>query len=41
MIRCVIVEDEEIARRVLKSLLAQYCQDVMVCALQLKLQLLV
>ncbi len=32
MIRCVIVEDEEIARRVLKSLLAQYCQDVMVCA---------
>lgn len=32
MIRCVIVEDEEIARKVLKSLLAQYCQDVMVCA---------
>lgn len=32
MIRCVIVEDEEMARRVLKSLLAQYCQDVMVCA---------
>lgn len=32
MIRCVIVEDEEMARKVLKSLLAQYCQDVMVCA---------
>ena len=32
MIRCVIVEDEEMARNVLKSLLAQYCQDVMVCA---------
>ncbi|MBR5603931.1 MAG: response regulator transcription factor [Bacteroidales bacterium] len=32
MIRCVIVEDEEMARRVLKSLLAQYCKDVMVCA---------
>lgn len=32
MIRCVIVEDEEMARGVLKSLLAQYCQDVMVCA---------
>mgnify|MGYP003444616460 CR=1 FL=1 len=32
MIRCVIVEDEEIARNVLKSLLSQYCQDVMVCA---------
>lgn len=32
MIRCVIVEDEEIARKVLKSLLAQYCPDVMVCA---------
>ncbi|MBQ5856380.1 MAG: response regulator transcription factor [Bacteroidales bacterium] len=32
MIRCVIVEDEEVARKVLKSLLAQYCQDVMVCA---------
>ena len=32
MIRCVIVEDEEIARNVLKSLLAQYCKDVMVCA---------
>ena len=32
MIRCVIVEDEEIARNVLKSLLAQYCPDVMVCA---------
>ena len=32
MIRCVIVEDEEMARNVLKSLLAQYCPDVMVCA---------
>ena len=32
MIRCVIVEDEEMARNVLKSLLAQYCKDVMVCA---------
>lgn len=32
MIRCVIVEDEEMARKVLKSLLAQYCQDVLVCA---------
>lgn len=32
MIRCVIVEDEEMARKVLKSLLAQYCKDVMVCA---------
>ena len=32
MIRCVIVEDEEMARKVLKSLLAQYCPDVMVCA---------
>ncbi len=32
MIRCVIVEDEEMARKVLKSLLAQYCSDVMVCA---------
>lgn len=32
MVRCVIVEDEEIARNVLKSLLSQYCQDVMVCA---------
>lgn len=32
MIRCVIIEDEEMARKVLKSLLAQYCQDVMVCA---------
>ena len=28
MIRCVIVEDEEIARKVLKSLLAQYCQAI-------------
>lgn len=32
MIRCVIVEDEEMARNVLKSLLAQYCKDVMICA---------
>ena len=32
MIRCVIVEDEEMARKVLKSLLSQYCKDVMVCA---------
>lgn len=32
MIRCVIVEDEEMARNVLKSLLVQYCPDVMVCA---------
>lgn len=32
MVRCVIVEDEEISRNVLKSLLSQYCQDVMVCA---------
>lgn len=32
MIRCVIIEDEEIARKVLKSLLVQYCPDVMVCA---------
>ena len=32
MIRCVIVEDEQMARKVLKSLLAQYCPDVMVCA---------
>ena len=32
MIRCVIVEDEEMARKVLKSLLSQYCTDVMVCA---------
>lgn len=32
MIRCVIVEDEEMARQVLKSLLAQYCPDVMICA---------
>jgi len=32
MIRCVIVEDEEMARKVLKSLLTQYCKDVMVCA---------
>ena len=32
MIRCVIVEDEEMARNVLKSLLAQYCPDVRVCA---------
>ncbi|MBR4155594.1 MAG: response regulator transcription factor [Bacteroidales bacterium] len=32
MIRCVIVEDEEMARKVLKSLLAEYCPDVMVCA---------
>jgi two-component system LytT family response regulator len=32
MIRCVIVEDEEMARNVLKSLLAQYCPDGMVCA---------
>lgn len=32
MIRCVIVEDEEVARKVLKSLLVQYCPDVMVCA---------
>ena len=32
MKRCVIVEDEEMARNVLKSLLAQYCPDVMVCA---------
>lgn len=32
MIRCVIVEDEEMSRMVLKSLLAQYCKDVMVCA---------
>jgi len=32
MIRCVIVEDEEIARKVLKSLLLQHCPDVMVCA---------
>ncbi len=32
MVRCVIVEDEEMARKVLKSLLAQYCPDVMVCA---------
>ena len=32
MIRCVFVEDEEMARNVLKSLLVQYCPDVMVCA---------
>ena len=32
MIRCVVVEDEEMARQVLKSLLAQYCPDVMICA---------
>lgn len=32
MVRCVIVEDEITSREVLKTLLSQYCSDVMVVA---------